>query len=386
MVRENSNQIRYLANIIVMVASVSVRDVVAFSGIELAFEVSDDALGRSVRWVQATELTDPGVYLRPDELVCTVGARLGSEEASRQFAQAVVEARGAGIAFGLGDVHDQVPQGILDVCRESGLPLLMVPAGLPFLTISEFVIEHRLAHERRGGASAHELQRTVARERVGELVRLIGERLASPEALRVDMVTLGLDPERFVLAAFPAGASSTALGDLSGWLVGETPTTAYALGGDAQTLRGLCESEAILCGMATDIALPVLARSVRAARRALDVAVRERRVVVADELVTLTGLLDQVPWPALAPFVDRLLTPLRASDPDGVLVETLREFIEHNRSVEHAAKASFVHVNTVRHRLARVREVTGRDPFDFDDLVALRISLWAGEARGELRR
>ena len=51
MVRENSNQIRYLANIIVMVASVSVRDVVAISGIELAFEVSDHALGRSVRWV-----------------------------------------------------------------------------------------------------------------------------------------------------------------------------------------------------------------------------------------------------------------------------------------------------------------------------------------------
>ncbi len=51
----------------------------------------------------------------------------------------------------------------------------------------------------------------------------------------------------------------------------------------------------------------------------MDVAVRARRVVVADELVTSAGLLDQVPRVALTPFIDRLLTPVRAADPDGSL-------------------------------------------------------------------
>ncbi len=67
-------------------------------------------------------------------------------------------------------------------------------------------------------------------------------------------------------------------------------------------------------------------------------------------------------------------------------MSTLRDFVDRNRSVEQTARAGFVHVNTVRHRLARVRDLTGRDPFDFDDLVALRISLWAADARGDLRR
>jgi len=34
-----------------------------------------------------------------------------------------------------------------------------------------------------------------------------------------------------------------------------------------------------------------------------------------------------------------------------------------------------------------VREITGRDPFDLDDLTALRLAIWAGDVgRADQRR
>ncbi len=365
----------------------TLRAVLDLDGLALVGGASHASLDREVRYVQSTELVDPRVYLRAAELVCTVGAALVDTESCRRFVEAVVAAHGAAIAFGIGDVHDAVPEAVVDACANSGLPLLTVAQGVPFLTISEFVIERRLAAERRLGASVPDLQRVVSRERVGQLIQLVGDRLASPEALRVDLVASGLDLERLTVAAFPAGASATALGDLNGWLLGETPTTAYALGADSTHLVEVCEAERLVCGLLTDVPLHALTRAIRAVDEALVMAVRQRRVVAADEMITLAGLLDQVPRATLARFVDRLLRPLRSSDPEGVLLGTLKAFIEGNRSVERAARAEFVHVNTVRHRLARVREITGRDPFDLDDLTALRIAIWAGDVgRADQRR
>jgi len=51
---------------------------------------------------------------------------------------------------------------------------------------------------------------------------------------------------------------------------------------------------------------------------------------------------------------------------------------------EHVAQR-IVHVNSGRHRLLRVAQVTGRDPLDFADRVALTVALRAWSA-GALTR
>ncbi len=50
---------------------------------------------------------------------------------------------------------------------------------------------------------------------------------------------------------------------------------------------------------------------------------------------------------------------------------TLQAFAEANMNVTHAAKALHVHPNTLRYRLRRVHERSGRDPHSFNDLVDL---------------
>jgi DNA-binding PucR family transcriptional regulator len=68
--------------------------------------------------------------------------------------------------------------------------------------------------------------------------------------------------------------------------------------------------------------------------------------------------------------------PLQAAG--GGLLETLVTFLDQGLSVEAAARALFVHANTVRYRLRRINEVTGYSPTDPRDAYALRLAITLG--------
>jgi len=71
-----------------------------------------------------------------------------------------------------------------------------------------------------------------------------------------------------------------------------------------------------------------------------------------------------------------LYDPLLAAG--GGLLETLVTFFDQGSSVEAAARALFVHANTVRYRLRRIHEVSGYSPTDPRDAYALRLALTLG--------
>lgn len=60
------------------------------------------------------------------------------------------------------------------------------------------------------------------------------------------------------------------------------------------------------------------------------------------------------------------------------LLETLDAYLAHGGALEPAARSLFVHPNTMRYRLRRVAEITGRDPWNPRDLLALHIALMLG--------
>jgi DNA-binding PucR family transcriptional regulator len=96
-------------------------------------------------------------------------------------------------------------------------------------------------------------------------------------------------------------------------------------------------------------------------------------------LTSLEGLLAQQPPERLQPFVDQLLEPLLGSDRRRRTdyVTTLATFLERDGSLTATARVHFLHVNTVRHRLERIKELTGRDPLVFNDRVAFAIAMWS---------
>ncbi|MGW4474206.1 PucR family transcriptional regulator [Nonomuraea sp. NPDC004354] len=90
----------------------------------------------------------------------------------------------------------------------------------------------------------------------------------------------------------------------------------------------------------------------------------------------LLGLLDEE---TLRQFSDDLLGPLRAHDArrGGELELTLRAFLDHDGQWAATAGALHVHVNTLRNRLAKIVELTGRDVGRTEDRVDLFLALAA---------
>ena len=77
-----------------------------------------------------------------------------------------------------------------------------------------------------------------------------------------------------------------------------------------------------------------------------------------------------------------VVEPLLADERHGrAQIDTLRAFLADDGSLQRTARHLFVHVNTVRHRLERVRDLTGRDPFTFAGRTEIAIALWAHDHR-----
>ncbi|RMI29497.1 PucR family transcriptional regulator [Nocardia stercoris] len=100
-------------------------------------------------------------------------------------------------------------------------------------------------------------------------------------------------------------------------------------------------------------------------------------VVGQDELATHMLLLAGVPDEVRHMFRLRLLDPLTSYDADNGadLVHTLHTFLHANGSWTRSAELLHVHVNTLRYRIARIEELTGRDLSRLADRVDFFLAL-----------
>jgi hypothetical protein len=119
---------------------------------------------------------------------------------------------------------------------------------------------------------------------------------------------------------------------------------------------------------------------------------------VSSAVEALAGRRVVAGWPGaprLLSAQDLLVERVLAGDPTAVrrlndtvytqlasastpLLETLDAYLGHGAALEPAARSLFVHPNTLRYRLHRIAELTGRDPWDPRDVAVLRVALILG--------
>ncbi|WP_433439206.1 PucR family transcriptional regulator [Nonomuraea sp. CA-141351] len=92
-----------------------------------------------VRWVAVSELADPTPYLEGGELLLTTGMRMEGDQS--QYVARLVARGVAGLGFGVGVSHEEVPPALIAAADEAGLPLLEVPRETPFMAIGKAVSE-----------------------------------------------------------------------------------------------------------------------------------------------------------------------------------------------------------------------------------------------------
>jgi DNA-binding PucR family transcriptional regulator len=119
------------------------------------------------------------------------------------------------------------------------------------------------------------------------------------------------------------------------------------------------------------------ARSVGAARAGLRSAAGwpdAPRPVAADDLLPERALDGDAE--ARQVLVEHVYRPLEQAGSG--LLETAAVVLEQAPSLEAAARALFVHANTVRYRLRRIAEVSGLAPTESRDAFTLRVALTVG--------
>jgi DNA-binding PucR family transcriptional regulator len=123
-----------------------------------------------------------------------------------------------------------------------------------------------------------------------------------------------------------------------------------------------------------------IAASYGQARRAIGAAQRAGRIgqVTSIEDLGIFRLLYQVGDPdELHAFANGVLGPLIAYDRahDANLLRTLAVYLQHNASMQHAARELFLHPNTVSYRLQRIEKIGGLDLANNETRLSVQIAL-----------
>ncbi len=461
-------------------------------GLEVA--AGSGGLAREIRWLHASELPDPTPWLGGGELLLTTGLGIGdSEPAQRAYLGRLAKHGLAGLGFGLGFGHDEIPEMLVGEADELGFPILAVPYEVPFIAISKAVFTHLAneqlelvtqaleVHERLAQAIVHGrgLQALLAvlcnhlgcslalvdeggrilaerhsrrklsfdgalelpvladdematlravREHgdFGEYdllvlhhgqtalafelskrhavsaaeLRLAGDLLDDLEHERLDdrdvarrMAAFGLEPARDYAALLAVPRDSLAPDGLRLTVAGELDRRAVRYLSTARRERATflveAANEAAVLGLArrivevepdarVGVGRPArgraLGRSLLEARAALDAA--GSAVASYHDLGSLELLLG-LPDAALEAFVDRVLG--ETAD-NAWLVESLTALLESGCRWSEAAERLGVHRHTLRYRMERLREQTGRHPDDPEQRMELWLAVKASQA------
>ena len=104
--------------------------------------------------------------------------------------------------------------------------------------------------------------------------------------------------------------------------------------------------------------------------------------MLARELLPERALIGDAS--AIAALHTDVMRPLAEAGP--ALTETLEAYLDCGGAIEACARALFVHPNTVRYRLKRIADFTGRDPTQPRDAYVLRVASTVGRLANQAQR
>jgi DNA-binding PucR family transcriptional regulator len=136
-----------------------------------------------VRWVHISELRDPTAWLSGGELLLTTGMQLNTAQRQREFITRLADHQLAGLGFGVGFGHREVPPALVQAAAEREFPVFEVPYELPFIAVTEAaftqLVNEQYAVLRRALAAHERLEHVVLSQRglealAGTLATLLG--------------------------------------------------------------------------------------------------------------------------------------------------------------------------------------------------------------------
>jgi len=371
----------------------TVESLIAELGLELAS--GHEAAKTHVRWVHSTELPDPTPWLRGGELLLTTGMQLKGAKVQRELIERLADHEIAGLGFGTGFAHKRLPAALLSAASKRSFPLFEVPYELPFIAITERAFAQLL----------NERYEMLQRNMVGDVLAEALTGHLYPEELQARLRPFGIGEQVAVLAFSLAEPSAAAalleailereqVHDLVAIRAGLLCAVIDAEGQDPVELARKIRSELqarfgeVRAAASRAAASHALRLSFHEARCALE-AVRLQNgdapeVATFEDLGAFQLLLSLQDDDALVSYCRGVLGPVEQGEGDygDELLRSLDVFIEYNGHWEKAANALYCHRHTLRYRIRRVEQLTGRNFSNARD----RIEFWLALRGRELAR
>jgi PucR family transcriptional regulator, purine catabolism regulatory protein len=354
-----------------------------------------------VRWVHSTELVDPTPWLKGGELLLTTGMQLDGPKLQRELIERLAEHDIAGLGFGTGFAHKRLPAALVTAARKHEFPLFEVPYELPFIAITE----------RAFGQLVNERYEMLQRNMVGDVLAEALTGHLYPEDLQARLRPFGIG-ERVAVLAFRMPDPAVAAAALERMLERDQIPNLVAIRAGllcavvdagtassspqlepvelARRIRGELSARfgEVRAAASRVAATHSLRMSFHEARCALE-AVRLRNgdapeVASYADLGAFQLLLSLQDDDALNSYCRSVLGPIEQGEGEygDELVRSLDVFIEHNGHWEKAAGALYCHRHTLRYRIRRIEQLTGRDFSNARD----RIEFWLALRGRELAR
>lgn len=170
---------------------------------DLAVRLRGGASGihREIDLVVTTELENPYPWLSGGELVLTTGMRLPDDPVRRRDYLSALNERGvAGVGFGIGLTHDELPADLVTAADDIGIPLFEVPLATAFAAIvkqvSGRIAELQYDAVLRASRAQPRMTRALIKSGIQAIVRELAGSLGA--------TALVLDPAGTVIGCQPA--------------------------------------------------------------------------------------------------------------------------------------------------------------------------------------
>jgi purine catabolism regulator len=367
------------------------------SELGLTLVSGEESAQAHVRWVHSTELTDPTPWLKGGELLLTMGIQLDGPKTQRELIDRLADHEIAGLGLGIGFTHKRLPAALVTAARKRAFPLFEVPYELPFIAITERaftqLVNERyemlqrnmvgdvLAEALTGHLYPEELQARLRPFGIGEQAAVLAFRPPDPSAAAALLERLLEREQRASLVAIRAGLLCAVL-DGEGL---QPIELARKLRGELAARFGETTVAAAASRVAPTHSLRLSFHEARCALEAVRLQNGDGPEVASyEDLGAFQLLLSLQDDDALISYCRGVLGPVEQGEGDygDELLRSLDVFIEHNGHWEKAASALYCHRHTLRYRIRRIEQLTGRDFSHARD----RIEFWLALRGRELAR
>ncbi|MFV0432695.1 MAG: PucR family transcriptional regulator [Leucobacter sp.] len=365
----------------------SLLDLPSVRTISLTPGVGED---RAITWAHVCELGDPWRWLGPGALVMTVG--IGVPDSTDEQCAYLKGMYDAGIAAVT--IDEKMPdtpftEPALAYAAYLGFPVLQTAYEVPYITLAMAVAgavqEDRAAHVRQ----TEQLHGSLL------LAELCDGSVPSAPAARL-VATYDVEPPYMLAASQTEDARATLDRVHDAFARDRVPALATIkdrqvlilaeTGGSLEKVLESLNDEQTRIGVSAQFQkLEDLPNALRQARSALIRNHRSGRVMHFEEHEP-TSLFLPSSNEQLRSIADQVLGPLRTYDEQRgtALTQTLRVFLEENRSWVRASERLFVHRQTLIARVSRIEKIIDRDLSSIEDTAECWLAVQAAIVCGNL--